>query len=492
MISEEFIMNKILLLLLPISLLAIAGCNKNDPTPEPKPIPPESDDDFNRVFEYDSKLVEGQRYSIDIHYLTSDFQGNNAEFNKNLAINSLASAIASRNPTVGNKFFTDLKFDNFYASKDYSEPEEPENIAYVFACKDLGDKKLVAVSMRGLEYATKEVFDNFNIGEVGEHLGFKSATNKVLASLETYINQDELKDKNIVYWISGYSRAGAVASLASAAIADEIVTSNKYRTASTDMFTYTFEAPNHSIREETYGFIHNIINRYDVITYVPPTEMGFRRLGNDVDVTNRDVCDLMNSYYEGANIKAFEYKVTSVPEEEGGDPVETDIDPIEFYHRVITFILNDLKSDDGTIAIVTRADFAKLLTFDVGEMKVLFTNENLEKFKTYYESLGSYGYLIIMSDLLSAIRSTTNEDALYEALSKHLVNAGIDLPVESQDAVKETCKTLQKVANHLMTTKDEYGQTFFEYVAGASDNFDFVYSMHLPETVYVLLNNYEK
>ena len=73
-------MKKILLLSI-VSLLTLCGCHGEKPdTPEPTPdvpTPVESEDDFERTFKYDSKLIKGRELEMPLHYLNSDFKEDN-------------------------------------------------------------------------------------------------------------------------------------------------------------------------------------------------------------------------------------------------------------------------------------------------------------------------------------------------------------------------------------------------------------------------------
>ena len=487
---------KKLALLSIISLLALSGCNKGgesvDPTPSPEPgpiEPVETDDDFKYDFEYDSKLVDGKKFKMNLHYLTTDFEADNKIFNKNLAINSLASCVASRKVSVANKFFTDLKFTDVYTSNDYDEGHETEKIAYVFATKDLGDKKLVAISVRGLDYTLQEVIDNFNMGEAGDHVGFYNAAEKIEEALVSYLSKDMFQDKTVTYWISGYSRAGAVAGLLTKTIADDTYARNKFRTSLSDIYTYTVEAPNYSIDDNAYPFMQNVVNDYDVVTLVAPTEFGFRRLGNEINVTDPEVTEKVNKEYD-TELKSFVY--TEEIEHEDGTKEKVNIGPAEYYRRLFYFLLNEIRSDDGTFAILTRADFSALFNLDVSDITSLLTEDNINKVTEYFSSLSDIQKYAIGFQLLTAIGDDSNEDALYTFLISQLAAAHVEVEESVDTFLKSFCSTAQKVLKHLMTSKDEYGSTFLEYALGLKDNFSFIYAMHLPETAYVLLKGYEK
>ena len=69
------------------------------------------------------------------------------------------------------------------------------------------------------------------------------------------------------YWVTGYSRSGAVANLFGRELNK---TPERFYTSADDIYVYTFEAAIGSADDTVYENIHNIIDRRDLVTYVYP------------------------------------------------------------------------------------------------------------------------------------------------------------------------------------------------------------------------------
>ena len=150
---------------------------------------------------------------------------------------------------------------------------------------------LVPIAVRGGDYEA-EWASNVTLGTSGEAEGFSSAATKVLKQIEGYIDSNEsfdissaLNEGKVKFWVVGYSRGGAVANLTAKRLTDV------YRELGNAIYSYTFEAPNCGTDEFvinepwTYGGvyenIHNVINPSDLVTMIPPKQMGFKRYGVD-------------------------------------------------------------------------------------------------------------------------------------------------------------------------------------------------------------------
>ena len=103
-----------------------------------------------------------------------------------------------------------------------------------------------------------------------------------------YIVDKEIEGE-VKLWVVGYSRGGAVANLTAAELSypknvppevAEKVTWNRE-----DVYGYTFEAPQGTQFINTilkkYNNIKNIRNINDLVTYVAPSNWGFKRFGKD-------------------------------------------------------------------------------------------------------------------------------------------------------------------------------------------------------------------
>ena len=148
------------------------------------------------------------------------------------------------------------------------------------------DKTLVVIGVRGAGYE-QEWISNLTLGLKGEAKGFSSAAKQVFAELKKCLKMKDIdgSSENTIFWVAGYSRAGATSNLTGKRIVDA------YDTKGERTFAYTFEAPQGGSNEgvtnggadtnANYRCIHNVINDVDIVPKVGPSKMGFFRYGVD-------------------------------------------------------------------------------------------------------------------------------------------------------------------------------------------------------------------
>ena len=107
------------------------------------------------------------------------------------------------------KIYSDTGFEDISAEELTSTPTR-DSVGTAIAHKTVDSGELVAVAIRGDNYES-EWCSNLTAGSEGDAKGFNDAADKVLDRLRQYISDNGLKDVKL--WISGYSRAGAVADL---------------------------------------------------------------------------------------------------------------------------------------------------------------------------------------------------------------------------------------------------------------------------------------
>ena len=141
---------------------------------------------------------------------------------------------------------------------------------------------LIAVAVRGYNYES-EWASNFDIGENGNHKGFQSASDQVIAFIKNYVTNvvPALQGQNVKLWITGFSRAAATANLTGAQADDAIADAGSTmgllgaEVAKEDLYVYTFETPAGSTNADRvsvtrYGNIFNIITPHDLVPMVAP------------------------------------------------------------------------------------------------------------------------------------------------------------------------------------------------------------------------------
>lgn len=170
-----------------------------------------------------------------------------------------------------------LGFDKT-AKFSYEKSYKGDRVGVLFSKKQIGDTTLIAVIIRGT--VGHEWYSNFDIGYTEEHEGFASCADFVMDKLDMYIINYGLKDENLAYLVTGYSRGGAVANIA----AKRLIDADRGT-----VYAYTFASPNTTTRSsgERYSSIFNLIRKEDFFTYVPLTEWGYRRYGTDIELDAR-------------------------------------------------------------------------------------------------------------------------------------------------------------------------------------------------------------
>lgn len=182
-----------------------------------------------------------------------------------------------------------IGFGNIYVSNSYKVEPTVDSVACVIAEKTVecgrGTAKVIAIVLRSGSYFA-EWASNFLLGTEGESAGIAAAADKVV---ENYL-QDFLNDKaelraaieqgNAAFWVQGYSRGGGIANLAAKRLVD------LYQRGGNDVYAYTVEGQMGGVREaqisgSDYTVIHNVVNPADIVPYLAPASMGFKRYGLD-------------------------------------------------------------------------------------------------------------------------------------------------------------------------------------------------------------------
>lgn len=150
------------------------------------------------------------------------------------------------------------------------------------------DYTLIAVGVRGAGYDS-EWANNVTIGNPnssghempgGRHWGFDDGAKTVCAEIQRYLSRNTITGE-VKYWVTGFSRAAAVANLVAGYLTDG---GSTYLTEQRNVFAYTWECPQAASTSENalnYKNIHNIINPMDAVPKVSPTQFGHQRLGVD-------------------------------------------------------------------------------------------------------------------------------------------------------------------------------------------------------------------
>ena len=148
-----------------------------------------------------------------------------------------------------------------------------DTIGMILAHKFVHEKEVVALVLRGDKYE-HEMAANMISGTEGDIQAFSDAEALVESRVSTYLAEHDIASAK--YWVTGYSRSGAVANLFGRELNKA---PEKFYTSADDIFVYTFEAAIGSSDDTVYENIHHIIDRRDPVTYVYPAEWGLHSNG---------------------------------------------------------------------------------------------------------------------------------------------------------------------------------------------------------------------
>lgn len=187
------------------------------------------------------------------------------------------------------QMYKEIGFENELINDGYLAKPTKDSIGFIIAEKDIHlnltnkDVTAIMVTVRSANYEA-EWASNVRLGDKGEALGFATAADEVTRYVNAYVLvnglEEKAKDGNLTFMVQGFSRGGAVANLTAKRLID------KYQPDGNDVRAYCFEAPQGGVKMEEvegrdYTGIHNVINVNDLVPYVAPSAMGFKRYGVD-------------------------------------------------------------------------------------------------------------------------------------------------------------------------------------------------------------------
>ena len=235
--------------------------------------------------------------TINFKYSDGFFETDPKMYNPHMATTSAAMTKASVNYATNNGNYKNaadciksvLKQEGFgdvFISESYTKKPTADSIACAIGKKQVkltGEKTktVVSVTVRSGSYE-QEWASNVTLGKSGEAKGFAQAAKQVTGLIEDYIKNNELEadaaQGKVIFWVQGFSRGAAASNLTAKRLID------KYENSA--VYAYCFAAPQGGVASEErkdrdYTSIHNVVNIDDIVTYVAPTAMGFKRYGVD-------------------------------------------------------------------------------------------------------------------------------------------------------------------------------------------------------------------
>lgn len=282
--------------------VGITSCKSNveeEIKPEYKDI-----EAYYEATDFNSNIYKHNYVYNDSYFLENSFNPKLAKASFALALSTQVFSKNKSNDENFKDYLGQLGFSNFYANEYLYKETKIDGIGLELASKEVKlngeNKTLVAATIRGFNY-DYEWISNFIIGKTGDHDNFKKASITFIEELDSYVKK--LENKDIVLWLSGYSRGGGVSNLIGAYLdnysyykendiwlIDEYKPNLSFDIDLDEIFCYTFEAPKgaevsnvKALENVTYN-IHNIINESDMVPMVLPKELGFSEYGKTHNV----------------------------------------------------------------------------------------------------------------------------------------------------------------------------------------------------------------
>lgn len=190
-------------------------------------------------------------------------------------------------------------------------------------------REVIIVAVRGTNDTNAEWSSNFDVGadtkeyynamgkshpdwkNKANHKGFDVAANRVYDKLTAYINQYVDSDAQTSILLTGHSRGAAIAN-----ILGQMFTDN----TSFKTYAYTFAAPNTTTAKNaaTYKNIFNIVNKDDIIPFLPLKEWGFTNYGVTKSISVREYYSYEPGFFGKEKEGAFKWFTGLSYNDDGG------------------------------------------------------------------------------------------------------------------------------------------------------------------------------
>lgn len=372
---------------------------------------------------------------------------------------------------------TDIGFGDCEIDYKHMTFNTPETIGSVIAHKTVDGMPLILVAVRGNHYQ-QEWASNFCAGEEGDPQGFSEAAQKVLSRIKYYREFAGITGR-AKYWITGYSRAGAVANLVGRALNED---AEAYGATADDMYVYTFEAPNCSADDTLYQNIHNIADYNDLVPCVYPSGWGLGLNGVKEFIGNKDDAIMAKSF----DIVAENF-TTDVWMVKKAD-----------FLKQLTAFLSDK---------ISRVMYVNLLQEPMMTLSAMLfskTDAEIGAIMSYLEdtrqsALSDSGANLLIVRTLAAPESANTIQAVTDFFCKHLDKAySEDVPLTEGEleTLKDNVKPLVNVLMKLVTPelyytqKDDSGKELnlpFYHLLTFSNHFNELIEPHYGSNVFAQL-----
>ena len=244
------------------------------------------------------------------------FSGSSFEYNHQLALLALNISMATFNSfNTGDRdeHIRTMLQNCGYETKAYGYETEGYDTAAVEMAKKTvrvsdGEYTVVIAAIRSGNYGM-EWGGNLRVGKGENHLGFDLGKEIILNYINDYFTTEKLEGR-VKLLIPGYSRGGSIANLVGGELDDGSYEKSLHRAnsikklnlAKSDIYVYTFEAPQCTKKEAAdvaiYGNIVNIMNPNDYVPKFVMKDWKFTRYGLEYYLPSAENCSGYSGYYE--------------------------------------------------------------------------------------------------------------------------------------------------------------------------------------------------
>lgn len=266
---------------------------------------------INITYRADDEISKKHQFSYSDEY----FDKSSTEYNSKLAAISLGLSVSAFSTVESNNYYNanydcnrqaylqsaynslGFKKVNFY-NYDKALNNTENSVAFAIAQKTIksgahNNYILINLTLRGAGYGA-EWASNVQTGNSYKHQGFNQAATQVFEELTTYINDIKKSNNNIILWISGYSRGGAVGNL----VAHDLNNSDILK--KDNIYVYTFASPNCiKLSDEdniTDDNVFNITSPLDIVPNLPFNSWGYGKYGNNIVLPSKSDEKIENAY----------------------------------------------------------------------------------------------------------------------------------------------------------------------------------------------------
>ena len=211
----------------------------------------------------------------------------------------------------GEEFIKKLGFSGVSHDVGYENEPTADSIGAIFGHKNINvnnqDYTLVFTGIRSLKYQCEWV-SQFEIGESGDHAGFKKASTTLLTELKDYLQKENING-HIKLWMVGHSRGATVANLIGGQLGIDLINhvssfGDSINYSKEDLYIQCFNPVMASVNEGHYeinGELFNNIQCFtsydDIFSYLAPSDFNFTRFGKIYYLPNPSCDDNYMSIY---------------------------------------------------------------------------------------------------------------------------------------------------------------------------------------------------